>query len=133
MGKGNENLVYPSLWDFKSSFTCYKILWHGTFQLYFPSERKVCCGFLLPLKIHCLGRFEPTTFGSSGKHTNHYTTEATSVCMHVTIVEWLNRFLKFNFGQFCEKLLSYFSFYLDHQTILMIIYIRVFFDGRLLI
>jgi hypothetical protein len=45
-----------SLWDFKSSFTCPKILRHGTFPLYFPSERKVCCGFVSPLKIHRLGR-----------------------------------------------------------------------------
>jgi hypothetical protein len=29
-GKGNENLVYTSLWDFKRSFTCHKILRHGT-------------------------------------------------------------------------------------------------------
>jgi hypothetical protein len=56
MGEGNENLVYPSAWDFKSSFTCRKILRHGTFRLYFPSERKVCCGFLSPLKIHLLDR-----------------------------------------------------------------------------
>jgi hypothetical protein len=55
--RGNErNFVYSSLWDFKSSFTCRKILRHGTFPLYFPSERKVCCGFLSPLKIHLLGR-----------------------------------------------------------------------------
>jgi hypothetical protein len=53
---GNDNFVYSSLWDFKSSFTCRKILRHGTFPLYFPSERKVCCGFLSPLKIHRLGR-----------------------------------------------------------------------------
>jgi hypothetical protein len=53
---GNDNFVYSSLWDFKSSFTCRKILGHGTFPLYFPSERKVCCGFLSPLKIHRLGR-----------------------------------------------------------------------------
>jgi hypothetical protein len=33
-----------------------KILRHGTFPLYFPSERKVCYGFLSPLKIHRLGR-----------------------------------------------------------------------------
>jgi hypothetical protein len=44
--RGNDNFVYSSLWDFKSSFTCRKILRHGTFPLYFPSERKVCCGFL---------------------------------------------------------------------------------------
>jgi hypothetical protein len=53
---GNDNFVYSSLWDFKSSFTSRKILRHGTFPLYFPSERKVCCGFLSPLKIHRLGR-----------------------------------------------------------------------------
>jgi hypothetical protein len=34
----------------KIYFTCRKILRHGTFALYFPSERKVCCGFLSPLK-----------------------------------------------------------------------------------
>jgi hypothetical protein len=37
MDEGIENLVYSSLWDFKSSFTCRKILRHGTFPLYFPS------------------------------------------------------------------------------------------------
>jgi hypothetical protein len=51
---GNDTFVYSSLWDFKGSFTCRKILRHGTFPLYFPSERKVCCGFLWPLKIHRL-------------------------------------------------------------------------------
>jgi hypothetical protein len=30
MGEGNENLVYPSPWDFKRSLTCRKILRHGT-------------------------------------------------------------------------------------------------------
>jgi hypothetical protein len=44
------------LWYVNGSFTCRKILRHGTFPLYFPSERKVCCGFLSPLKIHRLGR-----------------------------------------------------------------------------
>jgi hypothetical protein len=29
MGEGNDNLVYPSPWDFKVSFTCRKILRHG--------------------------------------------------------------------------------------------------------
>jgi hypothetical protein len=63
-----------------------------------PIRRKVCCGFLLPLKIHRIGRFEPATFGSSGKHTNHYTTEATNLCVKTrTIlkrwseyVDWVN-------------------------------------------
>jgi hypothetical protein len=30
VGEGNENLVYPSPWDFKRSFTGRKILRHGT-------------------------------------------------------------------------------------------------------
>jgi hypothetical protein len=30
MGEGNENLVYSSLRDLKSCFTCRKILRHGT-------------------------------------------------------------------------------------------------------
>jgi hypothetical protein len=38
----------------------------------------VCCGFLSPLKSIALAGFEPATFGSSGKHTNHYTTKATT-------------------------------------------------------
>jgi hypothetical protein len=29
MGEENENLVYPSPWDFKSSLICHKILRHG--------------------------------------------------------------------------------------------------------
>jgi hypothetical protein len=53
---GNYNFVYSSLWDLKSSFTCRKILRHGTFPFDLPSERKVRCGFLSPLKIHRLGR-----------------------------------------------------------------------------
>jgi hypothetical protein len=74
---GNDNFVSSSLWDFKSSFTCSKILRHGTLPLYFPSERKVCCGFLSPLKnLSPWIGFEPATLGSSGQHSNHYTTKA---------------------------------------------------------
>jgi hypothetical protein len=35
--------------------------------------------FYRPQKSIALAGFEPATFGSSGKHTNHYTTEATMV------------------------------------------------------
>jgi hypothetical protein len=55
MDEGNENLVYPSPYNFKSSLICRKMLRHGTFPLYFPSERKVCCGILSPLKFHHQG------------------------------------------------------------------------------
>jgi hypothetical protein len=50
------NVVYSSLWDFKSSFTYRNILRHGTFPLYFPPERKVCRG-LSPLKSIALVGF----------------------------------------------------------------------------
>jgi hypothetical protein len=84
------NVVYSSLWDFKSSFTCRKILRHGTFPLYFPSERKVCSRFLSPLKIHRHGWvFEPATFGSSGQHTNHYTTKATIFINYTNKIKYL--------------------------------------------
>jgi hypothetical protein len=33
--------------------------------------------FYFPEKSIALAGFEPTTFGSSGKHTNHYTMKAT--------------------------------------------------------
>jgi hypothetical protein len=46
-------------------------------QALIPIRRKVCCGFLSPLKIHRVGRVLPATLGSSRKHTNHYTTEVT--------------------------------------------------------
>jgi hypothetical protein len=82
----NENFVDSSLWDFKSSFTCCKILRYGTFLLCFPSERKVCCGFLSPLKIHRLSQVQTATFGSSGKHTNHYTTKVTWKTRKETVV-----------------------------------------------
>jgi hypothetical protein len=71
MGERNENLVYPSPRDFKSSLTCRKILRRGIFPLYFPSERKACCGFLSPLNIHRLGRVRTRHLWV------HYTTKAT--------------------------------------------------------
>jgi hypothetical protein len=38
----------------------------------------MCCGFLSPLKPIALAGFESANFGSSGKHTNHYTTKTTN-------------------------------------------------------
>jgi hypothetical protein len=40
VSEGNDNLVYPSPWDFKSSFTYRKILRHGTSG--FSSHSKEC-------------------------------------------------------------------------------------------
>jgi hypothetical protein len=78
MGEGNENLVYPFSWDFKRLLMCRKILRHGTSGFIFV-RRKVCCGFLSPLKKSiALAGFEPANFGSNDKHSNHYTTKATT-------------------------------------------------------
>jgi hypothetical protein len=48
MGEGNENLVYPSPWDFEGSLTYRKILRHGT-SGFTSIRRKVCCGYLSSL------------------------------------------------------------------------------------
>jgi hypothetical protein len=46
MDEGNENLVYPSPWDFKSSLTCRKILRHGTSGFTYLSEGKCAATFI---------------------------------------------------------------------------------------
>jgi hypothetical protein len=48
-----------------------------------PTRRKVYRGFLSLLKSIALAGFEPATLEPSGKHTNHYTTEATE--MHIKL------------------------------------------------
>jgi hypothetical protein len=77
MGEGNDNLVYSSLWDFKSSFTCRKILRHGTSGFTSHSRESCAADFYRPQKSISLTGFELANYGSSSKHTNHYTTEAT--------------------------------------------------------
>jgi hypothetical protein len=41
-------------------------------------RRKVCCGFLSPLKTIASAGCETANLGYSGKHTNHYNTEVTN-------------------------------------------------------
>jgi hypothetical protein len=59
----------------------------------FPIRRKVCFGFLSLLIYIAMARFEPATFGSSGKHiklnTLNYTTEATRIrwCLGLQLVK----------------------------------------------
>jgi hypothetical protein len=48
MGKENENLVCPSLWDFKRSLTCRKILGHETSG--FPVREEVVLRIFIALK-----------------------------------------------------------------------------------
>jgi hypothetical protein len=42
-------------------------------------RERCAAGFLSPLKSIALAGFEPANFGSSGKHTNRYTTKPTPV------------------------------------------------------
>jgi hypothetical protein len=51
-----------------------------------PIRRKVCCGFLSPLKSVASAGFVPVTLGSNGKHTNHYTTETTMTIIDATCI-----------------------------------------------
>jgi hypothetical protein len=59
------------------SLTRRKILRHGT-DRFTSLQKEVVLWFLSPLNIHRhRPGFEPANLGSSGKHYNHYTTEAT--------------------------------------------------------
>jgi hypothetical protein len=73
-GEGNENLVSPSPWDFKRFLTCRKILRHGTSG--FTSHPKECV-LRIFIALKNPSPWPGSTFGSSGKYTNRYITEAT--------------------------------------------------------
>jgi hypothetical protein len=75
MGKENENLVYPSPCDMKRSLTCRKISRNGTSGFTSHLKEGVLRIFIALKKSIALAKFEPVTFGSSGKHNNHYTTK----------------------------------------------------------
>jgi hypothetical protein len=62
VGEGNENLVYLSLWDVGYLLHAMKSYDMGPLAL-LPIRRKVCCGFLSPLEVHCLGRTNPQPLG----------------------------------------------------------------------
>jgi hypothetical protein len=78
MDEGMRILCIQYLWCVNESFTCYKILRNGTCG--FTSHPKEgVLRYCIALKIPSPSAgFEPATLGSSGKHTNHYTTEATA-------------------------------------------------------
>jgi hypothetical protein len=42
-----------------------------------PLRRKACCGFCPPWKFIASAGFESANYGYTGKHANHYTSEAT--------------------------------------------------------
>jgi hypothetical protein len=69
MDEGNYNLVYPSPWDFQEFFYMPQNL--TTWDL--PALLSIREEGVLRIFIG----FEPATFGSSGRYTNHYTIKAT--------------------------------------------------------
>jgi hypothetical protein len=76
--EGNSgNFAYQHLWYVNGSLTCRKILRHGA-SGFTSIRRNMRCRFLSPLKPIALAGFQPATLESSGKHANHYITEATN-------------------------------------------------------
>jgi hypothetical protein len=88
MGEGNENLVYSSPWDFKRSLTCLNILWHGTSRFTSHLKEGVLRIFITFKNPAPWPGSNPRPFGSSGKHTNHYTTKATAILVTVPAFAW---------------------------------------------
>jgi hypothetical protein len=76
MGEGNENLVYPSPWDFKRFLTCRKILRHGTSGFTSHPKEGVLRIFIA---LKNPSPWPGSTFESNGKQTNHYTTKAAAL------------------------------------------------------
>jgi hypothetical protein len=73
----SENFAYQYPKYIKVSLTCRKILRHGTSSFTSDQKEGVLRIFNALKKSTSSARFEPATLGSSGKHTNDYTTEAT--------------------------------------------------------
>jgi hypothetical protein len=74
VGEGNENLVCSSPWDFKRSFTCRKILRHGTYG-FIPHPKEGVLRTFIALKIHRIGRVRTRNLWVQWQA--HYTTKAT--------------------------------------------------------
>jgi hypothetical protein len=63
--------------ELQELFTCRKILRYGTFGFISHPKGRCAADFYRPQKSDALARFEPANFGSSGKHSSHYTTKET--------------------------------------------------------
>jgi hypothetical protein len=73
--------AYQYLKYLKGSLTRRKILRHGTSGFASHPKGRCAADFYRPLKSIASAGFEPANLGSSGKHTNHYTTKATIILM----------------------------------------------------
>jgi hypothetical protein len=74
---GNDNFVYSSLWDLNEFLHAVKSYDMGPSRFTSHPRGRCAADFYPPQKSIALAGFEPSTFESSGQHTNHYTTEAT--------------------------------------------------------
>jgi hypothetical protein len=75
----NENLALQSIsvHTCKWFFTCRKILWHGAgVWTFLPKEVVLQTIIALKNPISSAG-YQPANFGSNGKHSKHYTIDAT--------------------------------------------------------
>jgi hypothetical protein len=72
----SENFAYQYTRYANSTLAWRKILRYGASRFTSHPKEGVLRMFIA-LKIHRVSRFEPANLRSSGKHTNHYTTEAT--------------------------------------------------------
>jgi hypothetical protein len=77
MGEGNENLVYPSPGTSRVLLHAVKSYNLGPSGFTAPPKEGRLRIFIALKKSIVLARFEPATFGSGDKHTNHYTAKAT--------------------------------------------------------
>jgi hypothetical protein len=66
----------------------------GPYGLTFHSRGRCAADFIALKKSIALVGFEPATYGSSGKHNNHYTTKSTNL-----VVDNLKRSLSYVFLQ----------------------------------
>jgi hypothetical protein len=83
MGERNGNLVLRSVFVHTCKWFLHAIKSCDTgLPALLPLRRKACCGFLRPLKIHCICRVWTREPWVQCKHTNHYTTEATVYQIH---------------------------------------------------
>jgi hypothetical protein len=67
-------------------FTCCKKSYNMVPLGLLPLRRKVWCIFFRPSKSITLAGSEPANLGSSGTHTNHYTTDATTDCSYFEVM-----------------------------------------------
>jgi hypothetical protein len=84
--EGNGNLVYPSLWDFKRSLTCRKILWHGTSSFTSHPKKGVLRIFITCKNPSPWPGLNPSPLGLvASTLTTTHTTKATTIPLDISL------------------------------------------------